>query len=509
MMVITRRSFLEVSASGLAMAAGAARVNATPQLSANPFTLGVASGDPLSDRVVIWTRLALAPLELGGGMAPESLPVQWEVALDESFSRIVRSGRVNASPANGHAVHVDVAGLAAHTHYWYRFRLGSWESGIGRTRTAAAASLDALKLAFVSCQRWEQGLFTAYKHLSAEDLDLVFHLGDYIYEYGPPEKAVRPIVGPEIVTLDDYRRRYAQYRTDAWLQAAHAAAPFVTTWDDHEVDNDYAGDRPEDTQPRDVFLERRAAAYRAYYENMPLRRAQAPAGSDLRLYRSLRFGRLAEFQVLDTRQYRTKQPCGGGRAAVCDGARAAAGTILGNAQERWLLDRLSRSTANWNVLAQQVPITLIDGAPGPPIEVSMDKWGGYQDDRRALLEFIERRKPSNPVVLTGDVHANWVCDVKPDAWTPGSPTLATEFVGTSISSGGDGEDVPERVAAYLPDNPHVRFFNGQRGYVRCTVSRERWQSDYRIVPFVTRPDAPVETRASFVVESGRPGAQRA
>jgi alkaline phosphatase D len=426
MSTITRRTFFELSASGLLVATASARVNAAPQLASTPFTMGVASGDPLADRVVIWTRLALAPLEIGAGMPPETMSVRWEVSSDEAFKKVVRSGRADASPEAGHAVHVDVAGLEPHTHYWYRFQLGSWESPAGRTRTApAAASSAALRLAFASCQRWEQGHFTALRHLAQEDVDLVFHLGDYIYEYGTPEKAVRPIAGPEIVTLDDYRRRYAQYRTDDALQAAHAAAPFVATWDDHEVDNDYAGDRPEDQQSREAFLRRRAAAYRAYYENMPLRRAQMPRGPDLKLYRSVRFGRLAEFQVLDTRQYRTKQPCGAARAPICDGAHDPAATILGNEQERWLLDRLNRSGATCNVLAQQVPVSPIDSVPGPSLEVSMDKWGGYQADRRTLLEFLARRKPSNPIVLTGDVHANWVCDVKPDPWRTDSPIVGT------------------------------------------------------------------------------------
>ncbi len=287
-----------------------------------------------------------------------------------------------------------------------------------------------------------------------------------------------------------------------------AAAAFVVTWDDHEVDNDYADAHAEDGAPADRFLARREAAYRAYYEHMPLRRPQRPQGPHLPLHRALRYGKLAEFLVLDTRQYRTPQPCGAPRAAICDGVRDPAATILGAAQRTWLFDRLDRSAAAWNVLAQQVLMAPVDVAPGEPREYSMDKWGAYQADRQAVLDFLGRRRPSNPVVLTGDIHSSWVCDLGPDGLRPDAPLVGTEFVCSSISSGGDGLDMPERVAAFLPDNPHVRFFNGKRGYVSCTVTQDRWQSDYRAVPYVTRPGAPIETKASFVVARGRPGALR-
>jgi alkaline phosphatase D len=335
----------------------------------------------------------------------------------------------------------------------------------------------------------------------------VIHLGDYIYEYRTPDTFVRPVAGPETVTLDHYRQRYAQYRTDPDLQAIHAAAPFVVTWDDHEVDNDYAGDHPEDATPRHAFLLRRAAAYRAYYEHMPLRRRRRPSGPDMPLHHSLRYGTLAAFQVLDTRQYRTPQPCGATRAPQCEGARTPKGTILGDAQRRWLFSQLHRSPARWNVLAQQVLLAPVDVAAGPAEEFSMDKWSGYQADREAVLGFLQERRVANPIVITGDIHSNWVCDLKARLDTS-APVVGTEFVGTSIASGGDGQELPERIAAFLPDNPHVRYFNGQRGYVSCTVTPDAWRSDYRIVPFVSRPGAPIETKASFIVESGRPGAQR-
>ena len=506
----TRRGFLEVSGAGLVAASATWPLRAASALTSTPFTLGVASGDPRPDRVVIWTRLATAPLEDAGGMVPERIAVRWEVATDERMQHVVRSGVAHAVPDFAHTVHVDVEGLEPAAWYWYRFRVGAWESPTGRTRTAPAATViaDRLRLGFVSCQRWEQGYFTALSHLAQEGVDLVFHLGDYIYEGGAPQTFVRPLTGPEITTLAHYRARYALYRTDPDLQALHAAAPFIVTWDDHEVDNDYANAHEEHGAPAADFLRRRAAAYQAYYEHMPLRRAQMAHGPDLPLYRRLQYGRLAELLVLDTRQYRTPQPCGAIRTALCDAARDPRATILGNAQERWLQQRLDRSTATWNVIAQQVMMSQVDVAAGPPVEHSMDQWGGYQADRSTLIDFLARRRPSNPVVLTGDIHSHWVCDLKRDPRRPESPTVATEFIGSSVSSGGDGQELPPRVAAFLPDNPHVRYYNGQRGYVSCTVTPKAWQADYRIVPFVTKPGAPVSTHARFIVESGRPGAQR-
>jgi alkaline phosphatase D len=504
-MPISRRTFLELSTGALVLPALDSPVNAAPRFASTPFQLGVASGDPTSDGVVIWTRLAPAPLE-DGGMPPERVPVRWEVASDEGFTRRVRSGVAMASPDAAHTVHVEVDGLRSGAWYWYRFSVGSWESPVGRTRTTASSQL---RLGFVSCQRWEQGYFTALSHLAREGPDLILHLGDYIYEYATPATYVRPFKGPEITTLADYRARYALYRTDPDLQAAHAAAPFLVTWDDHEVDNDYAGSHAEDKAPTDAFLARRAAAYRAYFEHMPLRRAQTPRGPAMPLYRRVAYGALVQFLVLDTRQYRTPQPCGAARAALCDAARDPRATILGDAQERWLYERLDRSGAVWNVLAQQVMLAQVDVGAGAPVEYSMDKWAGYQADTSALADFLMRRKPPNPVVLTGDIHSSWVCDVKQDPRRPESPTIATEFIGTSISSGGDGQARPPRVEAFLPDNPHVKYFNGQRGYVSCTVTPKTWRADYRIVPFVTKPAAPVTTDASFVVENGRPGAQRA
>ena len=482
----------------------------TPRLPSSPFTLGVASGDPSSDGVVLWTRLALDPTG-GGGMPPVAVEVNWEIASDDRLANVVRRGRTSALPEWAHSVHIEVEGLQPERWYWYRFRVGDEWSPVGRTRTLprAGAAVDRLRFAFVSCQNWEMGFFTAHRHLAAEDLSLVFHLGDYIYEGGPTDGRPRRNNSPEIVTLEDYRNRHALYKTDPDLQAAHAAFPFVVTWDDHEVDNNYAGDASEHLDPVAEFLDRRAAAYQAYWEHMPLRRASLPRGSSLQLFRRFSYGTLASFFVLDTRQFRSDQPCGDGVKPACRAVFDEKATLLGDEQERWLFDGFSGSKTRWNVIPQQVMVAPADRAEGPDQIFAMDQWGGYDAGRTRLMKFLAQRRPLNPVVLTGDIHSNWVNDLKVDFFDPKSPVVATEFVGSSITSGGDGADQPANHSTILADNPFVKFHNTQRGYVSCEITPKAMRADYQIVEYVSRPDAPRQTRASFVVEDGRPGAQMA
>ena len=432
------------------------------------------------------------------------------VATDEKLSNVVKKGKALAPAELAHSVHVEVQGLEPARWYWYQFRAGSWASRIGRTRTTPRdGSLDKLSFAFASCQHYEAGHYTAFRHMAAEDIQLVIHLGDYIYEGSPITGRARMHNSPEIKTLGDYRNRYALYKTDPELQNVHALFPWIVTWDDHEVDNNYADDKPEDGMPREAFLERRASAYQAYYEHMPLRRAALPKGSSLLLYRRLRFGNLAEFSVLDARQYRTDQPCGDGNKPQCPEALIEEATMLGPQQEQWFLRGLEASKARWNIIAQQVMMAKVDRFAGTEQRFAMDQWSGYEHARNRILNHLHDRRISNPVVLTGDIHSNWVADLKLKWFDEKSPTVGAEFVGTSISSGGDGADTQPAVEAYLPENPHVHFYNNQRGYVRCTVTPERWQSDYRVVPFVSKPGAPVQTRASFVVENGQPGVKKA
>jgi alkaline phosphatase D len=471
-----------------------------------PFQLGVASGDPTSDGGVLWTRLAPRPLD-GGGMAADAVEVAWQVAEDEQMTRVVRKGVTVAKSDWAHSVHVEVPGLRPERWYWYQFKAGDEVSSKGRTRTLPEnKSLpECLRFAFASCQHYETGLYTAYRHMAAENLDLVIHLGDYIYEGGIDPKALRHHNSKEIYSLDDYRNRHALYKSDLHLQAAHAAAPWIVTWDDHEVDNNYADNISEEKDiTREQLLARRARAYKAYYEHMPLRRSSLPHGPDMKIFRRVSFGRLAEFFVLDTRQYRTDQPCGDGNKPPCAGAFDSTATILGARQRRWLLSGLDESSATWNVLAQQVMMARVDRTPGKDVTYSMDQWPGYEMDRRRVLRHLAGNPISNPVVLAGDIHTNWANELIADFDSPDSPSVATEFVGTSISSSGDGVDAPKYLDQLMSENPFVKFHNAQRGYVRCEVAPGRWRSDYRVVEYVTRPGAPLLTRRSFVVESGRP-----
>jgi alkaline phosphatase D len=506
----TRRDFLAFGARASALIALGARPGTRHDPSwrapAYPFSLGIASGDPLADGVVLWTRLA-PDLARSGGMPATSVPVRWEVASDDAFRRIVKRGEETASPDLAHSVHAEVSGLDPAREYFYRFIAGGETSPIGRTVTAPAAGAQnaITRFAFVSCQHYEMGYFSAYRHLSQEPVDLVLHLGDYIYEYGIGDRVVRRHDGDEITTLEQYRARYALYKSDRDLQAAHATAPFVVTNDDHEVENNFANDRPEDGSEAATFLRRRAAAYQAYYEHMPLRRSSMPQGPGIQLYRRLSYGSLLQFHVLDTRQYRTDQPCGDGRRPRCPEVFAETATITGAEQERWLLESLDGSRARWNVLANQVLFSELAGVVDGQKVHPMDTWNAYMASRGRVLEFLARRKPSNPVVLTGDIHLSMALDIKANFEDPTSATLGAELVGTSISSGGDGAAMTPNGQTLMQNNAHIRFFNQQRGYVRCTVTPERWTADYRIVPFVTRMGAPIETAASFVLENGRPG----
>ncbi|MEA2585909.1 MAG: alkaline phosphatase [Thermomicrobiales bacterium] len=488
-----------------------------PFTNAYPFALGVASGDPLPDGVVLWARLAPDPLN-GGGMPPEPVEVRWEIARDESFDAMVQQGSATATPEFGHSVHVDVTGLDPGREYFYRFLANGEISPTGRTKTAPAAGTlsDRLRFGFASCAHWEHGYFAAYRHLAREDLDLILFQGDYIYEYGPNNdyqsgggtEPVRLFAGSDVITtLEDYRVRHAQYKTDPDLQEAHQLFPWVATWDDHEVANDYAGILPVQGDPTDNFLARRAVAYQAYYEHMPLRPESMPQGSDLRLYRRLTFGTLAELAVLDTRQYRTDQSCGNTVGPRCDAALDPAATMTGPEQERWLLERLGTSQARWKIISQQTMMAeLAVKVLGPDTLFNDDQWDGYPLARNRILGHIRDAEIANAVVLSGDVHSAWVNDLKADFADPASPTVATEFVCSSVTA---INPIGGRLALLLATNPHIKFLDLRHGYTVCDVTPSRWQTDYRAVKDVTKADAPVETIGSFVVEDGTPGAVKA
>jgi alkaline phosphatase D len=510
---VSRRLFL-ASGTGLASLTWATgqtigRGRNKDSVPADPFCLGVASGDPSSTGMVLWTRLAPEPLEPGGGLVPRIYEVQWELADDEAMKTVVRRGTTRATPQLGHSVHVELEGLEPDRWYWYRFRVGDAESRVGRTRTLPAESStpERLRFAFASCQHYEMGWFTAYEHMAKDELDLVFHLGDYIYEGEGRAGGVRKHVGRELASLDDYRARYAQYRTDPHLQAMHARCPWFVTWDDHEVDNNYAGSVSEEKGIGPAqLLARRANAYQAYYEMMPLRRSSIPRGPHMRLYRKASFGSLAEFLVLDTRQYRTDQPNGDGASALNDAALDPRNTLLGPAQFGWLKAGLLESSATWNVLAQQVMMGMVDRTRGDARLYSMDQWPGYAHERMELLRFLAERRIPNPVVLTGDIHCNWVNNLRVDDREAEAPLVATEFVGTSITSGGNGHPDTPHLGELRGENPCVQFYNDQRGYVRCTVRPDDWRTDFVVVEKVSTPGAPAKDVASFVVEAGKAGA---
>jgi alkaline phosphatase D len=507
----TRRTILSYGAATLGLplfSCATARPYAGTQ--ADPFSLGVASGDPDSTSVVLWTRLAPEPLANDGGMPNASVLVQWDLAHDDRMRTIVATGAVIAAPELGHSVHVEVTGLEPDRWYWYRFRTGTTESPVGRTRTLPAPQAAAARLSFVaaSCQSFEQGLFTAYGHMAKEDIDLIVFLGDYIYEYEKGAQGkVRSHYGGECKTLQDYRTRYAQYRTDPLLRRMHERCPWIVTFDDHEVANNYAGGIPaKGERELAAFAARRAAAYQAYWENMPLRASALPRSAAISLYRAFTWGTLAEFFVLDTRQFRTDQPNGDGVSAINSAALDPAATMLGSTQKDWLKAGLKASAAKWNVLAQQVMMGMVDqhARPPAPARYKMDQWPGYAHERMELARFLAEQRVQNPIVLTGDIHSAWCNELRVDDRDMSTPVVATEFVTTSISSGGDGADAPKNAAQLLAANPLVKFHNLQRGYLRCTVTREQWRSDYVVVDRVEKAGGQSSTRASLVVNAGDP-----
>lgn len=511
--MLTRRSFV-AGAAASALAAPAI-LRAQTLWRHYPFSLGIASGDPAPDGFVIWTRLAPEPLEPHGGMGMGVAPVKWEVASDDRFQMVVASGEAQARPELGHAVHVEVAGLQPGRPYWYRFEQGGERSIRGQARTlpAAGSSPEALRFGVAGCQGYEDGYYTAFRHLAREDLAFVYHYGDYIYEYrGDPLRPgrgeggiyqpVRQHVGEMIYSLDDYRRRYAQYKSDPDLQRAHAAHAFFASFDDHEVDNNWVSDIEEGDVPPDLFRLRKQAALQAWYEHMPVRRRSLPNGAAVQMYRSARYGDLAELNFLDTRQFRTDQPCGDGFKPACPDVRAANAAVLGAEQEAWLTRNLQRRDARWNALAQQVMMMSVDRRRTPdeaPEKVlNLDTWAAYEVPRQRLLSRM--RGMGNVVVLTGDEHQNWAGVVHDDQGRP----VAAEFVATSISSGGDGQDLRPGSDTILANNPQLKFVNDQRGYITCDVTPQEWRTNYMVMDKVTERDGAISKRATGTVPHGEP-----
>lgn len=517
-MWIERRALLgSLGAAGLL---GSLKAKAH-SLDVSPFQLGVASGDPEPDGFVIWTRLAPDPLAPHGGMSMKPVSVSWEVAADENFRTVVQKGEAVARPELAHSVHVEVQGLAPGRPYWYRFSALGSRSYVGRAATTPApgSAVQQVRFAIAGCQHFEEGYFHAFRQISREQLDFVFHYGDYIYEYpaaqplrilnGMPFTPVRRVVGAETYSLDDYRQRYAQYKMDPDLQAAHASAPWFVTFDDHEVENNWASSIDENGTPPKVFALRRAAAFQAWYEHMPVRRSAFPVCGALQAHRGASWGNLLSAFFLDTRQYRSDQACGDGGKALCSDARDETRTMLGAAQEQWLFAGLAQSRTRWNVLAQQVLMMDLDfnsNSTASERLAAMDTWGGYPAARERLLRHIQAQRLANVVVLTGDAHQHFAGDV---LLRPESKPVASEFLTTSATSGGDGQGERPTGKEMLRRNPELKFLLDKRGYSICTVRHDSWTTDMMAFDAVTRPDAKQFRAARFVVEHGRPGIQRA
>lgn len=527
---ISRREF-----NRLAVATGALTVvpfggaGAQVRFGSPPFQLGVASGDPAPDGFVIWTRLAPEPFDTAY-LGQTIFEVAWEVAEDPSFARLAQQGKAWARPHLAHAVHVVVEGLQPGREYYYRFRLGRYESPAGRALTCPApdAAVASLKFAFSSCAHYEQGFFSAYRWMAEDRPDLMLSLGDYIYEDAWGERRVRQFDRLEAVTLDDYRHRYTQYRTDPDLQAAHAACPWLVTWDDHELDNDYAGQSGEHElcggeRERQSFPARRAAAYQAWFEHMPVRPSRLRPGMGVQVYGTTDWGALARFHLLDTRQYRSPQACpnpptvqrcdyergrkilfggaGGGahvnprqspcREALADPAR----TMLGADQERWLDESLAGSRAVWNILAQNVMLMTVSEGTAESPRIFTDAWAGYPPARERLFASLLKHRAANPVVLTGDIHSFWVNEVANAAGLP----VAVELVASSVAT------VTYDKSDYLPLNPGTRFHDGNHnGYLRCELTPEKLRTDIVAIDDREDPRSGRRVLASFDLHAGDP-----
>ncbi|MEQ1687028.1 MAG: alkaline phosphatase D family protein [Sphingopyxis sp.] len=514
--MFSRRLFLSTAGAGAATTAlGAPSIIRAQSLFREfPFSLGIASGEPSSDGFVLWTRIAPDPLDAHGGMGMAPMAVQWEVASDDRFATIVAHGEAIARPELAHSVHVEVVGLEANRPYYYRFTAGGERSFRGAARTLPRADADVARLKFgvAGCQNYEDGFYGAYRHLAREaDLAFVYHYGDYIYEYrGSPTGAswwsgglnvpVREAIGQVCMDVGDYRLRYAQAKMDVDLQRAHAAHTFVTSYDDHEIANNWVQDIDPGGADPAVFAMRRAGAFQAWYEHMPVRRSSLPRGGVVDHYRSLRYGRLAEIDVLNTRLYRTDQPCEDGFKPHCSGVDEAQAHVLGSEQEAWLAHNLSRNQARWNCLAQQIMMMSLDRRrrPEEPARVmNLDSWAGYEVPRQRMLARMHGL--GNVVVLTGDEHQNFA-----GLLTHRDQIVGAEFVATSISSGGDGSDLRTGSDVFLANNPEVKFINDQRGYLTCEVTPEAWATHFNVVDRVSSSNNQLSRRATATVAHGAP-----
>lgn len=484
-----------------------------PRWQTDPFGLGVASGQPQPDSVVLWTRLRITPAD--EAQRGRAQLVVCEVFADEALRQPVRQWLVQTDASRAHSVHVLASGLQPGRHYWYRFVCGNATSAVGRTRTCPALNeaVPRLRIALASCQHFEQGYFTAHRDMAERDLDFVLFVGDYIYESSNPRFIVRKHEGGIPVLLDEYRERHAQYKSDADLRASHAAHPWVMTWDDHEVVNDYANDRDQKFNDPQVFLRRRAAAYQAYFEHMPVRLGPDPSQpTQMRIHDRMAWGRLADVWTLDCRQYRDHQACpdpnrGGGRVVVgCDALADPARSMLGAAQEQWLSQGLTQSQRRWKLLAQSTQMS--SSGVDTPLGRSAftDGWDGYPKARERLLSTIAEARLQNVVLLGGDVHMNVASQLRVQPNLDKSPIVAAELVSTSITSRGLGENLLSQIRASNPDIVHAR--SDERGYVLLDVKAERMVAEMRTTANPVKADAVLGVQARFEIGQGVAGVHK-
>lgn len=515
--MLNRRLFIAgAAATGLA---APAIVRAQTPFRDYPFSLGVASGDPASDGFVIWTKLAPEPLAPRGGMPRDTMLVSWEVASDSGFTKDVIKGEVLARPELNHAVHVEVGGLLPDRPYFYRFTAGGERSlrGTARTLPMAGAAVDRVRFGICGCQHFEDGFFGAYRHLAREELNFVYHYGDFIYEYGLdytfpgglPAAPVRRSGIRGLMDITDFRFAYAQQLSDVDLQAARSRHPFLASYDDHEIRNNWVADNddwsrdpndPREPVSAELFRLRKQAAMQAWYEHMPVRRALLPRDGRVGLHRELKLGGLLSVQLLDTRLYRSNQPCGDGFKPHCAGVDDAAQTVLGAEQEAWLARNMAGGQI-WNALAQQITMMSLDRrrrAEEPAKIMNMDSWAGYEMARQRMLNRFAGRR--NNVVLTGDEHQNFCGDL-----VQRDRIVASEFVTTSISSGGNGSDRRAGTDEWMKYNPQLKFANDQRGYSVCEVTPDAWQTHYMVMDQVTVREPTASRRVTATVARDKAG----
>lgn len=510
----SRRQALQWAAVVITSAMATAPVLSTElRFRSNPFNMGVASGAPSEDGFVIWTRLLGLQDRLG-----DAIPVAWEILDDAPPHATILRGVAQTSAELGFSVHVEPKGLRADSWYRYRFTAGGYQSEMGRTRTLplSSSSSRSVRVAYASCQRWEDGYFSAYSQMLNDAPDLVIFLGDYIYEYAARKsrQSVRTHTLNHIRTLDGFRDRYALYRSDRLIQRMHAACPWIFTWDDHEVENNYSGNVSVEGTAEFPLL--RIAAYQAFYENMPIRRSAALGGlkgilegKPLRVYGTFDFGRLVRINLLDNRQFRSLPGCGNksdqNLIDVCTNDTSPQRSMLGNEQEQWLAESFADAAAHeirWNVIAQQTRFSTAIYSHGINGNRSSDTWDAFPETRQRIIDGLIRNKVSNPIIIGGDVHYNWVARIHADPFDVKSPVVANEFCGTSISSRSSRNQ--EEISDLQRKNPHCMFANAiKRGYVLIHFSMDHANVKLMAVDDPLREDSTISVLAEFNVLDGK------